>query len=75
MSTSLTVFEILESARPGLNLVLNDEEVQGVKESKRMTEEVLRSVGGSVEREVEVEDDGRGEDDEMFEAFTLDLDD
>ncbi|GMH87970.1 hypothetical protein TrST_g12266 [Triparma strigata] len=84
MSTSLTVFDILESSRPGLGVVLNANEVNNALNSRRETIEALQSVGGIEGEEIadagvlgmedEEDGDGEGEGDELG-AFELDLDD
>ncbi|GMI46079.1 hypothetical protein TrCOL_g2507 [Triparma columacea] len=72
MSTSLTVMEILSSSRKGLDLVLDENEREGVKDGRKMTEGYLRKEGDlRTEREVRDEEEDEG----IFEAFTLDLDD
>ena len=72
MSTSLTVFEILESSRPGLNLRLNEDEVKGVKDAKLKTDKALRDAGGRVNGGDVV---GGEEEEDWEEGFQLELDD
>ncbi|GMH68595.1 hypothetical protein TL16_g04967 [Triparma laevis f. inornata] len=73
MSTSLTVFDILESSRPGLGVVLNANEVNNALNSRRETIEALQSVGGIEGEEIMVSDEVM--EDEELGAFELDLDD
>lgn len=73
MSTSLTVFDILESSRPGLGVVLNANEVNNALNSRRETIEALQSVGGIEGEEIMASDEVM--EDEELGAFELDLDD